>query len=70
MALKRIKSAVRLEMSISGDMILNELVAEFSEEFDRRVAAGESYELTGYDERIREAVAKRAPLALISRDDV
>jgi len=66
MATKRIRNAVRLELAIRGTIILNELLDEFGTEYDRRVAAGEVIELTGYQDWVRAAVDVRAPLALLS----
>ncbi len=55
-ALKRLRSRVRLEAQIRADEVLNELLPYFEEEFERRVAAGETYELTSYDEWCAKAV--------------
>lgn len=60
-ALKRLRSRVRLEAAIRADLVLNEILPEFEEEFDRRVAAGEPYELTSYDEWVASAVERRLP---------
>jgi hypothetical protein len=60
-ALKRLRSRVRLEAAIRADLVLNEMLPEFEAEFDRRVAAGEPYELTSYDEFVVAAVDKRLP---------
>ena len=60
-ALKRLRSRVRLEAAIRADLVLNEILPEFEAEFDRRVAAGEPYELTTYDQWVAEAVEKRLP---------
>lgn len=55
-AVKRLRSRVRLETSIIADRVLNNVLDEFNIDFDRRVAAGESYELIEYDEWVAEAV--------------
>jgi hypothetical protein len=68
MAIKRIRSAVRLELGIRADVILNDLLDSFGEEYDRRVAAGEPYELTGYQGWIQDTIDARVPLALVSGD--
>lgn len=60
-AFKRLRSRVRLEAAIRADLVLNEILPEFEDEFDRRVAAGEPYELTTYDEWVANAVARRLP---------
>lgn len=65
-AMKRIRTAVRLELSVRADLILNDLLEEFETEFDRRIAAGEPYELTSYQGWIQEVVDARAPLVLVS----
>ena len=60
-ALKRLRSRVRLEAAIRADIVLNDILDEFESEFDRRVAAGEPYELTSYDEWAAAAVGQRMP---------
>lgn len=60
-ALKRIRARVRLEAAVRADLVLNEIESEFLDEFDRRVAAGEPYELTSYEEWVRERVDRRFP---------
>ena len=60
-ALKRLRSRVRLETAIIADLVLNEILPEFEDEFDRRVAAGEPYELKTYDEWVAAAVERRLP---------
>jgi hypothetical protein len=65
LGLKRIRAAVRLEMAVRGDMVLNDLLDEYSKQFDKAVAAGDSIELTGYQEWVRQGVEKRVPLALV-----
>lgn len=55
-ALKRLRNRVRLEASIRAEYILRDLLAEFETEFDRRVAAGEPYELTTYEQWVVETV--------------
>lgn len=62
-ALKRLRSRVRLEAAIRADLILNEILPEFEKEFNRRVAAGEPYELTSYDEWVVSQVDRRLPRA-------
>jgi hypothetical protein len=54
--MKRLRARVRLEASVRGDIVLNELLDEFETEFDRRVAAGEPFELERYDDWVAEAV--------------
>lgn len=64
-ALKRLRSRVRLEAAIRADIVLNGLLDEFEAEFDRRVAAGQPYELTSYDEWVVSAVDRHlAPVAV------
>lgn len=58
-ALKRLRNRVRLEASIRADLVLNELLPEFEDEFDRRVAAGEPYELESYETWVVEAVNRQ-----------
>jgi len=58
-AVKRLRSRVRLEASIRADIILNDILDEFEVEFDRRVAAGQPYELTSYDEWVSARVDQR-----------
>lgn len=65
LGIKRIRAAVRTEMAVRGDMVLNELLDEFSKKFDKAVAAGEPIELTGYIDWVRAGVEKRMPLALV-----
>lgn len=61
---KRIRAAVRAEAAIRADLILNELLDGFTTEFDRRVAAGEPYELRDFGSWIAEAVEEKIPVAL------
>lgn len=56
-ATKRLRSRVRLESSVLADTVLNEVLDEFSREFDRRVAMGEPYELDNYDEFVMRSIA-------------
>lgn len=58
-ALKRLRNRVRLEASIRADLVLNDLLGEFEEEFDRRVGAGEPYELASYEDWVVSAVNQR-----------
>lgn len=51
-------------MSIRADRLLNELLDDFEAEFDRRVAAGEPYELTTYDEWVVDSVNRMLPAAV------
>ena len=60
-ALKRLRNRVRLEAAIRADIVLNELLPEFEREFDRRVAAGEPYELETYEEWVVQAVDRQLP---------
>lgn len=60
-ALKRIRARVRLEAAVRADLVLNEIEADFLEEFDRRVLAGEPYELTSYEDWVRERVDRKFP---------
>jgi hypothetical protein len=63
-AIKRLRSRVRLEASIRADVVLNEMLDEFEAEFDRRVAAGEPFELTSYDQWVVERVDRQlAPVS-------
>lgn len=54
---KRLRNRVRLEAAIRADVLLNDVVADFEEEFDRRLAAGEPFELAGYDDWIVTRIA-------------
>jgi hypothetical protein len=65
LGMKRIRAAVRLELSVRGDMILNQILDEYGKAFDAAVAAGESIELTGYQDFVRAGVERNLPLALI-----
>ncbi len=60
-ALKRLRNRARLEASIRVDLILNEIEDEFIDEFNRRVLAGEAYELTSYEAWVVDALDKRFP---------
>lgn len=62
-AFKRLRGRVRLELNVLGDKILNDLLPDFEAEFDRRVAAGEPYELTSYDEWVASSVYEQLALA-------
>ena len=64
-AYKRIKSAVRLEMSIRADAVLNDLLDEFDKAFQRQLASGGPVELTAFDSWVKDAVEERAPLSLV-----
>lgn len=65
LGVKRIRAAVRLELAVRGDMILNQILDEYGKKFDAAVAAGESIELTGYQTWVRDGVERNLPLALI-----
>jgi hypothetical protein len=58
-ALKRLRNRARLEAAIRVDLLLNELEDEFVTEFDRRVSAGEAYELTSYETWVVDAIDQR-----------
>ncbi len=60
-ALKRLRNRARLEASIRVDLIMNEIEEEFITEFNRRVLAGEAYELTSYETWVVEALDQRFP---------
>ena len=60
-ALKRLRNRARLEAAIRVDLILNEIEDEFLGEFDRRVQAGEAYELSSYETWVVEAIDRRFP---------
>lgn len=55
-ALKRLRARARLEAAVRADLALNDILPSFEDEFDRRVAAGEPYELTSYDAWLVEQV--------------
>jgi hypothetical protein len=65
LGVKRIRAAVRLELAVRGDMILNQLVDDYSKQFDKAVADGTPIELTGYQDFVRAGVERNLPLALI-----
>mgnify|MGYP001188998455 CR=1 FL=1 len=65
-AFKRLRGRVRLELNVLGDKILNDLLPEFEQEFDRRVAAGEPYELTSYDEWVVGKVNDQLALSALT----
>ena len=54
---------MRLEYAIQADIMLNSLLDEFEKEFDRRVSAGEPYELTSYEQWIVGKVKAALPSA-------
>ena len=54
--IKRLRNAVRTEYAIKADIALNDLLPEFEDEFDRRLATGESLELTSYAEWVEDTV--------------
>ena len=62
-AKKRIRARIRMEAAIRCDVILNELEAQFDEEFDRAVKAGDPYVLDMEDARVelwlRQAISRR-----------
>lgn len=60
-ALKRIRAAARLEASIVVDRLLNVVEDEFLDEFDRRVASRQPYELAAFDPWIVERVKQLMP---------
>lgn len=63
---KRIRTAVRLEMACRADLILNDLLDEFDTAFTKAVAEGTPIELTGYSDWVVAGVEKRLPLALVA----
>ena len=66
LGVKRVRSAVRLELACQGDLILNDLLDEYDRAFAKAIADGTSIELTGYQDWVRTGVEKRLPLALIA----
>lgn len=53
---KRIRTIVRLETSIMADRIIDDLLDQADEEFDRRVMTGGSYTLVEYEGWVMNAV--------------
>ncbi len=64
-ALKRLRNHARLEASVRVDMILNDIEEEFIAEFNRRVLAGEAFQLTSYQSWVVDALDQRLPPALL-----
>jgi hypothetical protein len=48
-------------MAVRADIVLNDIEDDFHNEFDRRVQAGEGYELTSYEAWVVDAVEQRFP---------
>jgi hypothetical protein len=65
LGVKRIRAAVRLELAVRGDMILNQILDDYEKAFDAAVANEEPIELTGYQDFVRAGVERNLPLALI-----
>lgn len=66
-ATKRLRNQVRLEATIHADLILNDLLADFEEQFQLQVDAGQPYELTDYVAYVQGEVRRRM-LPTISAD--
>lgn len=56
---KRIRTIVRLETSIQADGIIDDLLDQADQEFDRRVLTGDSYTLVEYEGWIMDTVRDR-----------